>query len=83
MSERGLGHLQLASEALEVASERALAAHNRGLAARIQMSLAFVVGRLGELDHAMRILDAAEPFLSENDQARLMTQRGRDHVLAG
>ena len=76
LSERGLGHMQPAGQALEVATERALGIGDRHLAAQIQMSLAFVVGRLGELDRALRILDAAEPFLSSSERARLMTQRG-------
>ncbi len=76
LSERGLGHMQPAGQALELATERALGIGDRHLAAQIQMSQAFVVGRLGELDRALRILDAAEPFLSSSERARLMTQRG-------
>jgi CHAT domain-containing protein/tetratricopeptide (TPR) repeat protein len=76
MCEREIGNLDRAATEMESGVVLADQAADFELAAKIKMSLGFVVGRHGDLDRALDLFDTAGPFLRGADRARLANQRG-------
>jgi CHAT domain-containing protein len=83
IAERELGHLDAA--ALELTSGVALAeeARDSEVSAGLRMTLAVVIARLGDLDGALELLDAAEPALIGVERARAIHNRGMVHYWRG
>ena len=76
IAERELGHLDAAAAELRSGVDLADAAGDVQLGAGLKMTLAVVIGRLGDLDGALELLDAAEPALRGAEQARVVVNRG-------
>jgi hypothetical protein len=76
IAERELGRLDAAAVDLRSGVDLAEQAGAAELAAGLKMTLAIVVGRLGDLDGALELLDAAEPVLRGAERARVVVNRG-------
>ena len=76
IAERELGRLDAAVTELRSGLDLADAAGDVELAAGLKMTLAVVIGRLGDLDGALELLDAAEPVLRGAERARVVVNRG-------
>lgn len=76
MCEVALGDLEAARSALTAAVVLAEHADDLALAGRVRTNLSYVVGRCGDLDLALSLLDLAESGLAGPDLARLQKQRG-------
>ena len=82
IAERELGHLDAAAGELRAGVDLADEAGAAELAAGLKMTLAIVVGRLGDLDGALHLLDDAESALHGAERARAMRQPRDGAVLA-
>ena len=76
IAERELGHLDAAAGELRAGVDLADAAGATELAAGLKMTLAIVVGRLGDLDGALHLLDDATSALHGAERARATVNRG-------
>ncbi|WP_117000939.1 CHAT domain-containing protein [Desertimonas flava] len=75
-AERESGNLETARHQLEQALTGAERAGDRELLIGVHSSLAFTLGRLGDLDGAEKLLAGAEVIADPLERARLMAQRG-------
>jgi tetratricopeptide (TPR) repeat protein len=76
LAERELGNLDAAAAELRAGVVIADDAGDPELAAGLRMSLSLVIGRLGDLDGALALLDSAEPMLRGAELARATQNRG-------
>ena len=76
IAEREVGRLDAAATELRSGVDVADAAGDVQLGAGLKMTLAVVIGRLGDLDGALELLDAAEPALRGAEQARVVVIGG-------
>ena len=83
LAERLLGDTVQARAALERAVELARPGEDRGLLARVTISLALDVGNTGDLPGALRLLETAEPDVEPADHPSLALQRGILHYRLG
>ena len=83
IAERELGHLDAAAAELRAGVDLANDAGDATLAAGLKVTLAVVVGRLGDLDGALVLLNDAEPQLTGAERGRAMQNRGMVHYWRG